>query len=691
MGRKKGKQSGDFLSKSQFALHRHTLYVDHAAEANRYRSSNAALGSSSSSSSSSSRHTLGRGLGFRNNDNGYWHANTAYGGGDKWSTLFSSSSSSSTQTNHNSSAYSLARHHNHHSIPGTAAYSSSSTTSGGENVHHRRTTSTTTLLGLSRLRSLLEERRVEDRLYDREHRLRLQRSRLLRMENNGATTTTTSSSSDKVKVMHADNSSMGNRILLFDQLRKDRHEPGWLLSHQHHHHQETKQQTTVPSQQPSDGSKASMLHNNNVPSLQILAAQKLGPMLPLYCTACGAEFVGRSLKSISAKILSELTIALASANSTTTNNNNLGEDEEDYWPSSPLMTNGVVRAIMHSSIATGIVVRGGNFGSPSPYVHSVNDREGSAGDNSIIYQNDDGKLLNDDGLSSLCPRILPANNRGRYYARNNDDEDDVSSSCAEEDHSSWEQWEIHDFDMGLNSRMLGYFHLKRLELIDVPLMQDLPTSMCSGGGITVQALWTLLRSCSGITHLSLSGCFGNWEDADMSVVDDLSVFLGGNQSVSSFSDCIDKLGKRLGNNTDVGENIILPYLNFHHTFEESTDERNSIPAINSVLPDLTVLDVSHCGWVTPDMIIRLSLNSWKKCFDSVSDGGKNQCGWEGAAENMDVGRKSAHVYPTVRHVNIRGCTRLLSGSTSQPSSMEEWRRYGLFEGIEISTDRQVRM
>ena len=88
MGRKKGKQSGDFPSKSQYALHRHTLYVDHASEANRYRNS-----------ASSSSNVLGRGLGYRNTDcndfggGGYWHANgTSYGGGDKWSNLFSSSS-----------------------------------------------------------------------------------------------------------------------------------------------------------------------------------------------------------------------------------------------------------------------------------------------------------------------------------------------------------------------------------------------------------------------------------------------------------------------------------------------------------------------------------------------------------------------------------------------------------------------
>jgi hypothetical protein len=304
-------------------------------------------------------------------------------------------------------------------------------------------------------------------------------------------------------------------------------------------------------------------------------------------------------------------------------------------------------------------------------------------------EDEDMKWLSDDGLLSLCPRILPAD-----HGRNNalDDDNDDESSSSDSEHSTWEHWEVHDFDIGLNSRMLGCFHLKRLELIDVPLWHDIPTSpsSSSSGGITVQALWTLLRSCSGITHLSLSGCFVNWEDAAMRDIEDIGVLLGGNQSVSSLSNCIDILGKRHGSDVDIGE-FLLPYLDFHQIFEESTDERNVIPALNSMLPDLTVLDVSHCGWVAPEMIIRLILNGWNRCFASNADGGENQHECEVAANNIEGSRKSANIFPTLRNINIRGCTRLISGYPSQTSWMDEWRRLGLFDGIEISTDRQSRM
>ena len=122
MGRKKGKQAGDFDSKSQHALFRHTVLVDHASEADRYRNPTA---------------DLGRGHGYRNNAplhdartagaSGRWsRSGHSYGGGDKWSAVFRSS-------------------------PDTVAAPDGSSISST----HRA--------GLSRLRFLLEERRSEDR------------------------------------------------------------------------------------------------------------------------------------------------------------------------------------------------------------------------------------------------------------------------------------------------------------------------------------------------------------------------------------------------------------------------------------------------------------------------------------------------------------------------------------------------
>ena len=95
--------------------------------------------------------------------------------------------------------------------------------------------------------------------------------------------------------------------------------------------------------------------SSKIPSLQKLAAQALGPLLPLYCAACGSEFVGKSLKSVSADVLFELTISLANNNSSSSTSNN--NNSEDSWPSTTI-TNWVVRAIMHVGLATGIVLRG---------------------------------------------------------------------------------------------------------------------------------------------------------------------------------------------------------------------------------------------------------------------------------------------------------------------------------------------
>ena len=127
MGRNKGKQSGDFDRKCQNAHHRHTVYVDRASEANRYRNPM----------------QIGSGQGYRNDapcnnldrSSGYWHRNgSSYGGGDKWSSIFSSSNRSSNN--------------------GISIQSSSN-----------RSIAAATM-GLSHLRHLLEDRQIEDRVHD---------------------------------------------------------------------------------------------------------------------------------------------------------------------------------------------------------------------------------------------------------------------------------------------------------------------------------------------------------------------------------------------------------------------------------------------------------------------------------------------------------------------------------------------
>ncbi len=68
--------------------------------------------------------------------------------------------------------------------------------------------------------------------------------------------------------------------------------------------------------------------DNSIPTLQTLAAQRVGPLLPMYVAACGHEYVGSALQSVSSDILCETSIALASSEAT--------------------ISDGILRALVHS-------------------------------------------------------------------------------------------------------------------------------------------------------------------------------------------------------------------------------------------------------------------------------------------------------------------------------------------------------
>jgi len=650
MGRKKGRQAGEFQSKSQHAVHRHTVYVDHASEANHSR--NPLLMAD-----------LGRGHGYRNasprnngvGGSGYWHSNgNGYGGGDKWSSIFSSSRSG----------------HTHAQIPDSSGSDASRAT-----------------MGLSRLRFLLEERRVEDRVHDRQHRLRLQRSRIIEAGASSRSNNTQQLSTSK------------------NNSKEDRHEPGWLLTYPTGNDSEKVDMEPNHTLQSTstDDSELSM-KTNEIPSLQNLAARTLGPLLPMYAAACGNHFVGESLKSVSSSVLSELATSLAMSDWSSENNGN----------TMFATTDGAVKAMVHSGAATGLVLRGAPL-------YPLNDNSKSQKDET----DDDTRWLSDNGLLSLCPRILPISI---------DSDGDTGSNrnlpSNEDDDSSQDHWESLDFDMGLNSRMAGCFHLKRLELIDIPLQRE--TSSFSSGGISLQALRAVLRSCSGITHLSLSGSFYNWEDGEYSPAslasdvgdsDNISMFLCGTQSLTSLAHSIKMLGK-LRNGEEAMH--LIPKLLFHQMFEENIDQRNEISGLDTLLPELRVLDVSHCSWVQPGMIIKLLLKFWERALNPTAEGNddnsSNGSEWEEEGEHpggdaaaianhggdivttINNGnhpldhhtsrscRKQcpANINTSLRHMNIRGCIGLLPASSSLPSWMEEWRGHGLFDGIDVSTERHLR-
>jgi len=582
MGRNKGKQCGEFDRKCQNAHHRHTVYVDRASEANRYRNPM----------------QIGSGQGYRNNaapcndsidrSSGYWHRNgSAYGGGDKWSSIFTSNRSSNVQSSSRSIAAAT--------------------------------------MGLSHLRHLLEDRQIEDRVHDRQHRLRLQRSRLL---------------------IESYNNDMIQKSTSTKSAEKDRHEAGWLLSYDK---DESQHNTT-----------------NSIPSLQQLAAQQLGPILPIYCASLGNEFVGEALKSVSADILSQLSISLAKNN---------------YHP-----TDGVVKALAHSGVLSEVVLRG----APLP---SLSDE---TSDHDKDECNDDARWLGDSGILSLCPRILPTENIDGDISPSIDYDSDTSSH----EHDDWERI---DFDIGLNTRMTGCFHLKRLELIDIPLRQYNSGESHFRGGISIQALREVLRSCSNITHLSLSRCFMNWETECLSSVlpeetDNINMFLGGNPSLTSLAHSIKVLSKL--NQSDSEVKHILPQLLFHQMFENN-DKQNGISGLADLLPELEVLDLSNCSWVSRIMIIQFLLKVWERSITTDSDDSISSkesiwedkvCGDEdfNSSINTSQDQTTSVGTPSLKHINIRGCTGLLPESSSLPSWIDEWRGHGLFNGIEISTNRQVR-
>lgn len=502
MGHKKGKQAGQFANKKANSLHRYTLN-EYAFEADEFRS--AAVRTT-----------------FRAEDFNRWHRDgTGVGGRDKWSTLFSSSKSSSSGC-HDSS-------------------SQSNTISNNQSAVGRR---------MAHLRFLLEERRIEDRIDDRQLRLRLQRQRLK-------------------KGCEGD-------IICTNTANEERHEPGWLLTHDVHKHDKHENNT-----------------NNHVPSLQILAAQRLGPLLPMYVAACGHEYVGNVLQSVSSEILRQISIALANSSQT-----------------EATITDGVLKSLVQSGVASRLVMKG----TGTPLEDDCNRNEGNRDDD-----DDDTHLLSDAGLLSICPRI---------QLLDDDDENDDSDS-------SYDNWEkiVHDI------ATVGCIHLTRLELIDIPL--NVASSNSSLGGISIDALRNVLKTCPGITHLSLSGCFSNWHQNTLLIeqAQDANMLIGG-----SFSSATTQIG--------------TPQL-----FDQfRCNDGDTVSGVDDLLPDLRVLDLSHCSWMTSDALKLFLL----KCTQR---------------SNVTQGTK-------LQHVNILGCDSLITPSFLH--WLDKRRSLGLLDGLEVSRQRQTR-
>ncbi|KAL7516105.1 hypothetical protein ACHAWX_001159 [Stephanocyclus meneghinianus] len=537
MVRKKGKQCGIFHCKKLNAEYHHKLFVDNASEADQYRNP-------------VSKNILGKGLGYRsattcNNSVGRWDSNGHSCRGDKWSSIFANRPSAESSL--------------------ITTRSSTSNTSHNQNAAR----------GLAYLRHLLEERRSEDRVHDRQHRLALQQSRIRDAHLSAGSTARNNTVVEEMQF----NQSMSEKL---------RNEPGWLLSHSFESSFDPKHssQSMGRHSSPDNLHQNDVLDNstvtrnqysteNSIPSLQSLTAQVLGPLLPVYVAACGHEYVGECLKSASPEIIAMLSVSLARSSS-------------EYYRQDDAMvyatTDGTAKALACSGVATGLVLKGAPL-VMSKY-HKVNDQEN-------IDDNDDTRWLSDQGLLALRPRLLPQTTK----------KDDATSFAGIENNDDWETLNV-DFD--LSTRMAGCFHLTRLELVDIPL-QCLP---CTRGGITLRALRTVLQSCPGITHLSLAGSFCNWANSGSNLPprvfraardasEDVSILLCGTASTLS------RVQTWTANSRDqLGQ----------YDYDHYSDEACDIMGLHQLLPELRVLDVSSCSWITPTMIFRFLL----QCRDEMT-------------------------------------------------------------------------
>jgi len=251
-----------------------------------------------------------------------------------------------------------------------------------------------------------------------------------------------------------------------------------------------------------------------------------------------------------------------------------------------LLTDGVVQCL--AGCAEGLVLDGSSQGC-----------EENPGDDST-------QPLSDAGFLSLCPRIQPE--------------------------SSIDCWEGIDYECASST---GCFHLRRLELID-----------CQ---ISFEALHTVLRCCSNLTHLGLSGCFNDLPDAlhfD---------FLNGND-IPPARVINDVLTGIAADNGETETTRLLRQLLFlsqkdvreRETYSEAV---SCFVGLHEILPDLRVLDISECTWVTSMVIVQFILNH--EIFRSKREA----------------------------QLNVRGCG-------ISEALLGEWKSCAVFDMI--STERQLR-
>jgi hypothetical protein len=350
----------------------------------------------------------------------------------------------------------------------------------------------------------------------------------------------------------------------------------------------------------------------------------------MYVAACGHDFIGECLKAASPEVLAQLSISLARSSLQSSD-----EDEAIY-----ATTDGVVRALVHSGVATGLVLKGAPLLQTDDLEHIEEDS---------IQDNDedmDTRWLSDEGLLALCPRLLPQIN--------------VSGRAFHDD------WETLDVDLDLTSRLAGCFHLTRLELIDIPLR-----ALSAKGGVTLGALRHVLQCCPGITHLGLSGCFYNTGSV-REAGEDVNLLLCGTKLLVSqplTADGDDKVSQRLSQ-----------YDGF------DCIGMSEIKGLHQLLPELQVLDLSHCNWVTPMMLFRFLLQCREapvRSYDTErgnrTEKWDDSCVDQTSSDALDCTRRNQSLGISLRQLGVIGCKI----SSDDINMIDEWISHSLFGCVEL--------
>ena len=173
--------------------------------------------------------------------------------------------------------------------------------------------------------------------------------------------------------------------------------------------------------------------------------------------------------------------------------------------------------------------------------------------------------------------------------------------------------------------------------------------------------------------------------------DDINLFISGNPTLTSVANAFKLL--RRHNHANEKDTQLLLQVMFHRMFD---DRQDGISGLDEVLPELKVLDVSHCSWVTPGMIIQFLLKQWERAILSIDEvdnvSSHDDSEWDNADGDAASIRKvgTATVGISLEHLNMRGCVGLLPEHLHFQQWIEEWSGHGLFNGIDVSTERHAR-